>query len=82
MLKRPRRNRSSAAIRGLIRETQLTSNHLIQPLFLVNGQGIKEEIPSLPNNFRMSVDKALEEVGECLGLGISNFILFLIRENM
>ena len=76
MLKRPRRNRSSAAIRGLVRETQLTSNHLIQPLFLVNGQGIKEEIPSLPNNFRMSLDKALHEVEECLGLGISNFILF------
>lgn len=76
MLKRPRRNRSSAAIRGLVRETHLTSNHLIQPLFLVNGQGIKEEIPSLPNNFRMSLDKALEEVEECLGLGISNFILF------
>ncbi len=76
MLKRPRRNRSSAAIRALVRETQLSSNHLIQPLFLVNGQGIKEEIPSLPNNYRMSLDQALAEVEECLGLGISNFILF------
>lgn len=76
MLKRPRRNRSSAAIRGLVRETHLTSNHLIQPLFLVDGQGIKEEISSLPNNYRMSLDKALVEVEECLGLGISSFILF------
>ncbi|MBX2872108.1 MAG: porphobilinogen synthase [Saprospiraceae bacterium] len=76
MLKRPRRNRSSAAIRGLVRETQLTANHLIQPLFLVNGQGIKEEITSLPNNYRMSLDEALKEVEACLALGISNFILF------
>ncbi len=76
MLKRPRRNRKSAAIRGLVRETQLSSNHLIQPLFLVQGQGIKDEIPSLPNNYRLSLDKALIEVEECLGLGISNFILF------
>lgn len=76
MLKRPRRNRKSAAIRGLVRETQLSSNHLIQPLFLVQGEGIKDEIPSLPNNYRLSLDKALMEVEECLGLGISNFILF------
>lgn len=76
MLKRPRRNRKSAAVRGLIRETQLSSNHLIQPLFLVQGHSIKNEIPSLPHNYRLSLDKALIEVEECLALGISNFILF------
>lgn len=76
MLKRPRRNRRSAAIRGLVRETQLSSQHLIQPLFLVNGQGIKDEILSLPGNYRLSLDQALLEVEECLSLGISSFILF------
>lgn len=76
MLKRPRRNRRSAAIRGLVRETQLSSQHLIQPLFLVNGQGIKDEISSLPGNYRLSLDKALLEIEECLMLGLSSFILF------
>ena len=56
MLKRPRRNRKSAAIRGLVQETHLTPQHLVQPLFLVDGQGIKNEVPSLPGNFRMSTD--------------------------
>ena len=76
MLKRPRRNRSSAALRGLVRETQLSSQHLIQPLFLVDGEGIKDEISSLPGNYRLSLDNALQEVEECLALGISSFILF------
>lgn len=76
MLKRPRRNRKSAALRGLVRETQLSSQHLIQPLFLVNGEGIKDEISSLPGNYRLSLDNALQEVEECLALGISSFILF------
>jgi len=76
MLKRPRRNRRSAALRGLVRETQLSSQHLIQPLFLVNGEGIKDEISSLPGNYRLSLDNALQEVEECLALGISSFILF------
>lgn len=76
MLKRPRRNRKSAALRGLVRETQLSSQHLIQPLFLVNGEGIKDEISSLPGNYRLSLDNALQEVEECLALGLSSFILF------
>ncbi|MEZ5042234.1 MAG: porphobilinogen synthase [Saprospiraceae bacterium] len=76
MLKRPRRNRQSAAIRGMVRETQLNRNHLVQPLFLVDGKQLKTEIPSLPGTYRLSLDHALLEVEECLNLGINNFILF------
>lgn len=76
MLNRPRRNRQSAAIRGMVRETQLNSNHLVQPLFLVDGKQLKTEIPSLPGTYRLSLDHALQEVEECLSLGINNFILF------
>ncbi len=76
MLKRPRRNRRSAAIRGLVRETRLTSEALVQPLFLVDGRGIRSEVPSLPGTFRLSIDETLKEVEACMKLGISSFIVF------
>lgn len=76
MLKRPRRNRNSAAIRGLVEETHLTTTHLVYPLFLVDGKGIKEEVTSLPGNYRFSKDEVLKEIEECVGLGLQNFILF------
>ncbi len=76
MLSRPRRNRKSAAIRGLIQETQLTTNHLVYPLFLVDGSGIKTEVSSLPGNYRWSLDLVLGEIEACLELGIQSFILF------
>ncbi len=76
MLRRPRRNRSSVAIRGMAQETHLTTNHLIYPLFLADGKGIKSEIPSLPGNFRQSIDNLLKEFEECMSLGLNNFILF------
>ncbi len=74
--KRPRRNRVSAAVRGMTQETHLPVEHLVQPLFLVDGQGIKNEVPSLPGTFRFSPDAVLKEVEECLKLGITNFMMF------
>ncbi|MFK7807174.1 MAG: porphobilinogen synthase [Saprospiraceae bacterium] len=76
MTQRPRRNRRSQAIRGMIRETDLTVDHLIYPLFLVDGKNIAEEISSLPGNFRWSIDRLLREIGKCRKLGLKNFILF------
>ncbi|MEL7020264.1 MAG: porphobilinogen synthase [Bacteroidota bacterium] len=76
MLIRPRRNRRSAAIRGMIRETNLTPDHLIYPLFLIEGSGIKNEIHSLPGNFRMSLDHILQEIAANMKYGIRNFVLF------
>ncbi len=76
MLRRPRRNRQSAAIRNLAQETHLTVGHLVQPLFLVNGRGVRQEISSLPGNFRLSPDEALREIEECMELGLRSFILF------
>ncbi len=74
--RRPRRNRVSAAVRGMVQETHLTLHHLVQPLFLVDGQHIKNEVASLPGTFRFSPDLVLKEVEECLKLGITNFIMF------
>ncbi len=76
MLRRPRRNRRSAAIRGLVQEQHLTAGHLVQPLFLVQGTQVREEIPSLPNTFRLSIDEILKEVEECMPLGLRSFMMF------
>ena len=76
MLRRPRRNRQSAAIRGMIRETILTTDHLVYPLFLVDGKNLKDEISSLPGNYRLSLDHLLKEIEACLKLGLNKFILF------
>ncbi len=76
MLRRPRRNRRSTAQRAMIRETQLSPDHLIYPLFLVDGEKIKDEIPSLPGSFRFSIDTLIVEIEECMSLGLNSFILF------
>jgi porphobilinogen synthase len=73
---RPRRNRKNAAIRDMVQETQLGVEHLIFPVFLKDGQGLKESIDSLPNIYRYSVDVLLKEIEVCLNLGIRVFDIF------
>ncbi len=60
----------------MVEETHLRVSNLIYPLFVVDGKGIKEEISSMPGNFRMSQDVVLKEIRECIKLGLTNFILF------
>lgn len=76
MERRPRRNRKSEAIRAQIRETHVGVENLIYPIFLVEGQNVKDEVHSLPNNFRWSVDRVIDELGECMDLGIKHFDFF------
>jgi porphobilinogen synthase len=73
---RPRRNRKSAAIRNMVAETHLGVEHLIYPIFLKDGKGIKEEITSLPGNYRWSIDTLLNELESCLSLGIKTIDIF------
>ncbi len=73
---RPRRNRKSAAIRNLVEETNLGPQHLIYPIFLKDGKNIKEEVSSLPNNYRWSLDRLLPEIDECMNLGVQTFDIF------
>jgi porphobilinogen synthase len=73
---RPRRNRKSSAIRHMVEETKLGVENLIYPIFLKDGKNIKEEVSSLPNNFRWSIDKLLPEIEECMNLGIHTFDIF------
>lgn len=76
MLKRPRRNRKSEAIRSAVRETHLLPANLVLPLFLLPGEGKKEQIISLPIAYRMTLDTMMEEISECLDLGIDKFMIF------
>lgn len=81
MIHRPRRNRATQVIRNLVQEVHLTTQHLVYPLFLIDGINIKNEIKSMPNIFQWSVDLALKEIEICVGLGIESFILFPVVNN-
>ena len=67
---RPRRMRVNEAARQLIRETQLSAADFIYPIFVCPGEGVREEIPSMPGVFRMSIDMLESEMKELLDLGI------------
>ena len=76
LYRRPRRNRQSTAVRGLVRETHLRPERLVYPLFLLDGEKRKEQITSLPMAFRLSLDFILAEIEASMKLGIHSFILF------
>lgn len=76
LLSRPRRNRQTPAIRGMATETHLSVEHLVYPLFVLEGTGIRSEIHSLPGVFRFSPDQLLHEIESCMALGLTNFIVF------
>ena len=78
---RPRRLRLSQNMRRLVRETKLTSDDFIYPLFVRHGQGIKQPIESLPGKCQLSVDNLAAEVREIAALGIPAVILFGIPEH-
>ena len=73
---RPRRNRKNAAIRAMVEETQLGPQHLIYPVFLKDGKNIKEEVHSMPGNYRWSLDQLLPEFDRWMELGIRTYDLF------
>ncbi len=77
---RPRRLRQNENFRRMIRETSLTINDLIYPLFVTHGKGIKKEISSMPGNYHFSIDKLTEEVKKARDLGIPAIILFGLPE--
>ncbi|MBC3758421.1 porphobilinogen synthase [Hyunsoonleella sp. SJ7] len=76
-LRRNRRLRINEAIRSIVRETIITPNDFLVPLFVVEGKGIKDEIPSMPNYFRYSLDLLENEVKELWTLGLKSVLLFV-----
>jgi porphobilinogen synthase len=73
---RPRRLRRTEALRRMVRETRLTVDSLIYPVFVVPGADVKEEIPSMPGVFHQSIDRVVEDAREVADLGIPAMLLF------
>ncbi len=75
-IQRPRRLRKTDAWRRMVRETALSADDLIVPLFVVPGEGVKNPVASMPGVFQLSVDEMVKEAREIHGLGIPAVILF------
>lgn len=76
MLRRPRRNRKTAAIRNMVEETRLSTHDFMYPMFLLEGKSKSIEVESMPGIHRLSVDLMLKEIEACLNLGINSFDIF------
>ena len=76
-LKRNRRLRTSSAIRSLVQETTISPNDFLVPLFVVEGKAIKEEIASMPDYYRLSLDNLEKEVKELWHMGLKAVLLFV-----
>ena len=81
MFSRTRRTRNNPIIRDLISDVNLTMNDFLYPIFIEEGDNIKAEIESMPNQYRYSLDKLKEELDEICNLGIRGLLLFGIPKN-
>ncbi len=79
-VQRLRRLRQNEAIRGLVRENELSAGKFILPLFAVPGRGVRHEIPSLPGNYQLSIDCLVEEAAVVRDMGIPAVLLFGVPE--
>ena len=77
LIRRNRILRQSSSVRALVSETILTPNDFIVPLFIIEGNNIREEIPSMPGYFRMSLDLTVKEVKELWNMGLKSVLLFI-----
>ena len=73
---RPRRLREKPLLRRMVRETALSVDNLVYPLFVVHGRGVREPIGSMPGQFRISIDELLNEAKDAASLGIPAILLF------
>src|SRR5271167_2063894 len=78
---RPRRLRRTDAMRSFVRETRLSPEGFVYPLFICPGEGVRREVRSMPGVFNMSVDEAVKECAEIKSLGIPSVILFGLPES-
>jgi len=76
MQQRPRRNRKSEAVREMVRETRLPLSSLMYPLFMIDGENQCSPIHSMPGISRWSADRLIDEIAECVSLGLRSFVLF------
>ena len=81
LTQRPRRLRRTEAVRALVRETRLTPDCFIYPLFVLDGEGIRREVSSMPGVFQLSVDEAVREAAAAKAEGVPAVILFGLPES-
>src|SRR4051812_32521771 len=74
--RRPRRLRRSPGIRAMVRETRLSPDNLLYPLFVVGGEGRRREVASMPGVFQLSVDEIVKEAGAAKREGVPGVLLF------
>ena len=77
---RPRRLRRTAAMRGLVRETRLSAESFVYPLFVAPGRGVRKEVSSMPGVFNLSVDEAVKEAAAARADGVNAVLLFGLPE--
>jgi porphobilinogen synthase len=77
MVRRNRILRQSAAIRAMVQETILKPSDFILPVFIVEGENVKEEITTMPGYYRYSIDLAVKELEECFAMGIQSALIFV-----
>ncbi len=78
---RPRRLRKSAAIRKMVRETQVATSDLIMPFFIVEGTGVKNEIASMPGVYQLSIDNFIKELKHVAASGVLGVMLFGVPDS-
>jgi porphobilinogen synthase len=76
LIQRPRRLRRSETLRALVRETRLTPDDFVYPLFVCEGEGVRREITSMPGCFNLSIDELVKEVERAVRVGVRSVILF------
>ncbi|MBQ2320746.1 MAG: porphobilinogen synthase [Lachnospiraceae bacterium] len=81
MTNRPRRLRTSEVVRGMVRETRVSKDSLVYPFFVVEGNGIKEEIETMPGQYRYSIDKLSELFDSLKESGVFKVLIFGVPEH-
>src|SRR6266508_3319149 len=79
--RRPRRLRRTAGIRAMVRETRLSPDNLLYPLFAVTGEGQRREVTSMPGVFQLSVDEIVKEAAAAKAEGVPGVLLFGLPES-
>lgn len=80
MIQRPRRLRSTPVLRSMVRETRISADTLIYPFFVTEGENIKEEIPTMPNQYRWSIDRLGELLSQVVESGVKAVLIFGIPD--
>jgi porphobilinogen synthase len=81
LLRRPRRLRRTETLRALVRETRLSPDIFVLPLFVCEGEGVRREVPSMPGVYNLSVDEAVKEAATARSVGVKSVLLFGLPEH-